>query len=343
MLLAMSQTWLRTLTVNARGSPNNGGTMSDINPTRPVSFANLLNADCSHKKVHFRSFVNEEKVEDYDTVLPRYAIDKVKNKYENSLVGYFIGKSLVFLGWNKYLNRVPLILNKWTPTLPLKKDEVTKVHVWVKMHKVPLVAYSEDGLSLIATPIGKLLMLDAFTCSMCVESRGRISFSHVLVEISSDSELKREVTMAVPNEDDKCPKIVRKPETFVSPMDKQSDGFIEVTSKEYKGNKSMDHGKASTSSIKSIAHNTMANSFEVLTSLAGDDGVARMPSSSTGDQGVESDENEVYVSSIGGGQDTEEYDLDDYDGYEAQVYDLPEQMQSCCDQFDIRLKGRIRK
>ncbi|GJV14128.1 serine/threonine-protein kinase RUNKEL [Tanacetum coccineum] len=57
----------------------------------------------------------------------------------------------------------------------------------------------------------------------------------------------------------------------------------------------------------------------------------------------EFDENEIYVSSIGGGHDKEEDDLNDYDGYEAQVYDLPEHMQSCCDRFDIRLKGRIRK
>ncbi|GJZ18992.1 hypothetical protein Tco_0555582 [Tanacetum coccineum] len=65
-----------------------------------------------------------------------------------------------------------------------------------------------------------------------------------------------------------------------------------------------------------------------------------------GDQGVESDEDEVkmpddeisrYIASTGGGG------LDCYDGYEAQVYDLPEQMQALCDQFDIRLISRIRK
>nr|GEY07796.1 RNA-directed DNA polymerase, eukaryota [Tanacetum cinerariifolium] len=175
-------------------------------------------------KRYTSSFVNEEKVENYDTVLPQYDIDKVKNK--NLLVGNFIGKSRAFLVVQNYINnmwgkfefqklrtndegiflskfatktgmeqvleRGPwmirntlLILNKWTPTLPLKKDEVTKVYVWVKMHKVPLVAYSEDGLSLIATQIGKMLMLDEFTCSMCVESWGRISFAHALVEISS--------------------------------------------------------------------------------------------------------------------------------------------------------------
>ncbi|GKC25303.1 hypothetical protein Tco_1027453 [Tanacetum coccineum] len=36
-------------------------------------------------------------------------------------------------------------------------------------------------------------------------------------------------------------------------------------------------------------------------------------------------------------------DLDFYDGYEAQAYDLPEQMQTFCDKFDIRFRSRVRK
>ncbi|GJY39712.1 nucleotide-binding alpha-beta plait domain-containing protein [Tanacetum coccineum] len=292
---------------NAHGSPSNGDTKSDVNKTKPTSFANILNAHCSHKNVNFRSFVNEEQVENFDTVLPRYAIDKV-NKYANSLVGYFIGKRLAFLivqnyvnnTWGKFriqklmrnddgvflfkfaakkgmeqvLERGPwmiqntsLIINKWNPSLPLKKNEVIEVPVWVKLHKVPLVAYSKDGLSLIATQIGKPLMLDAFTSSMCVESWGHISFARVLVKISSDTNLKKEVTMTVPNEDelgytrevisveyewqpprcdycqifghsyDKCPKIVREPITFATTMEKQSDRFTEVKSKKNKGKK----------------------------------------------------------------------------------------------------------
>ncbi|GJX83055.1 RNA-directed DNA polymerase, eukaryota, reverse transcriptase zinc-binding domain protein [Tanacetum coccineum] len=213
----------------------------------PKTVPNLFDAndDLGHvpsKKLNFRSFVNEEKVENSDIVLPRDVIDKVKNKYENSLVGYFKGKKPcipncsklckqhvrkiwaskidenddgIFLfkfadkrGREQVLERgpwlihnTPLILNKWTPSLPLRKDEVTKVLVWVKLHKVPLVAYSKDGLSLIATQIGKPLMLDAFTSTMCVEAWGRISFSRALVEISSNTDLKKEVIMAVPNED----------------------------------------------------------------------------------------------------------------------------------------------
>ncbi|GKD06471.1 MAK10-like protein [Tanacetum coccineum] len=92
----------------------------------------------------------------------------------------------------------PLILSKWTPNVCLKKGKVNKLPLWVKMYNVPVLAYSGDGLSLIATQIGKPLMLDAFTSSMCVESWGRINFARALIEINADSVLKTEVVMAIP-------------------------------------------------------------------------------------------------------------------------------------------------
>ncbi|GJX76051.1 hypothetical protein Tco_0322862 [Tanacetum coccineum] len=91
----------------------------------------------------------------------------------------------------------PLILTKWAPNLALSKDEVSKVPVWVKIHKVPVVEYSEDGLSLIASQIGKPIMLDAFTCATCTKPWGRIRFARALIEVSTDKELKKEVIMVV--------------------------------------------------------------------------------------------------------------------------------------------------
>nr|GEX56294.1 hypothetical protein [Tanacetum cinerariifolium] len=90
------------------------------------------------------------------------------------------------------IRHIPLILTKWNPSISLNKESITKVHVWVKTHKVPVVAYSEDGLSLIATQIGKPIMLDAFTSSICAESWGCVIFSHALIEVSTDLDLKNE-------------------------------------------------------------------------------------------------------------------------------------------------------
>ncbi|GJR97603.1 putative reverse transcriptase domain-containing protein [Tanacetum coccineum] len=227
---------------NANTGPNvnEGGskpTMSaDVN--KENSYASLVRPNVA-TKVHFRTLVNEEKVDNFDCVLPKIAAAKVMRRYENSIVGFFVGKDPSFPvvqqyvsnTWRKFgfekitrndegvylfkfasksgmdqvlekgpwlIRKSPIILNKWTACVSLKKGEVTKVPVWVKLYNVPVLAYSEDGLSLIATQIGKPIMLDAFTSSMCVESWGRISFARALIEISASSVLKKEVIMAVP-------------------------------------------------------------------------------------------------------------------------------------------------
>ncbi|GKF19243.1 primary amine oxidase-like protein, partial [Tanacetum coccineum] len=48
---------------------------------------------------------------------------------------------------------IPIFLNKWSPSVSLLKEDLSRVPVWVKFHDVPLVAYTSDGLSLIAMKI----------------------------------------------------------------------------------------------------------------------------------------------------------------------------------------------
>ncbi|GKE53332.1 hypothetical protein Tco_1488488 [Tanacetum coccineum] len=54
----------------------------------------------------------------------------------------------------------------------------------------PKPIFSEDGLSIIASQIGKPIMLDSYTSSMCIESWGRSSFARCLIEINADDVLK---------------------------------------------------------------------------------------------------------------------------------------------------------
>ncbi|GJY93983.1 RNA-directed DNA polymerase, eukaryota, reverse transcriptase zinc-binding domain protein [Tanacetum coccineum] len=160
----------------------------------------------------------------------------------------------------------PLILTKWAPNLTISKDRVSKVPVWVKIHKVPVVAYSEDGLSLIASQIGKPIMLDAFTSAMCTEPWGRIGYARALIEISAEKDVKKEVKMAVPilngeghtkvkmaveyewqpprcmecqlfgHDSKECPKRVVDP--VMEKKDIQDDGFTTVRNRRSKGKKS---------------------------------------------------------------------------------------------------------
>ncbi|GJW24714.1 reverse transcriptase domain-containing protein [Tanacetum coccineum] len=347
------------------------------------------NDDQSHvpsKKLNFWSFVNDEKVENSDIVLPRDAIDKGKFGLQKSMRnddGIFLLKFADKRGMKQVLERGPwlilntlLILNKWTSSLPLRKDKVTKGPVWVKLHKVSLVAYSEDGLSLIATQIGKPLILDAFTSTMCVEAWGRISFAHALVEISSDTDLKKEPRRYADcktfgHSCDKCPKIFREPVTCTTP-DMNSDGFTEVERNKNKVKKADQqpryrhiHGirltkpksnfywqKTGTnksgvdlvnkgladanSSNNKVNGPSTSNSFDILNNV--DEGDACGVSSSMGNQEKDQVVEHATVSKHTSPTWNEDFESDD----EVDEVVFPKG-NKFDDQFDIRLKGRVKK
>ncbi|GJV01911.1 hypothetical protein Tco_1335480 [Tanacetum coccineum] len=276
-----------------------------------VSYASMINSDQKvKKKINFRSLHNSEQVAASDCVLPMAAMDAIKHKFDNTLVGFFVGKKVAFTlvknyvvnTWGKFgfqnvirdddgfhffkfassssvekvieqgpwmIRGTPIILTKWSPSLTISRDEVTRVPVWVKLHRVPVVAYSEDGLSIIATQIGMPITLDAFTSDMCVNPWGRIGFARALIVFLLRNDLKKEVILAVPLEDGKghtnvtikveyewkpplcldchcfghdgvnCPKKIVAKVSKVSEHEQAAkendDGFVTVTNKKKKG------------------------------------------------------------------------------------------------------------
>nr|GEV48382.1 hypothetical protein [Tanacetum cinerariifolium] len=157
----------------------------------------------------------------------------------------------------KYTRASSLILNEWTPNTILKMDEIKRVPVWVKMHHVPIVAYSDIGLSLITTQIGKPLTLDSYTSNMCLNSWGRSTYVKALIEISAYVDLMDSLVISIPRCDkeghtfatidieyewtpprcasckifdhvsDKCPKLPK----VVTNAQVSDDGFKEVKKK----------------------------------------------------------------------------------------------------------------
>ncbi|XP_021971471.1 uncharacterized protein LOC110866638 [Helianthus annuus] len=95
----------------------------------------------------------------------------------------------------------PLFLNIWSASTKLEKKEVKTLQLWVKIHDVPITAYMEDGLSLIATAIGEPKMLDSYTTNMCMDAWGRSSYARALIEISAENDFKEELVIAVPELD----------------------------------------------------------------------------------------------------------------------------------------------
>ncbi|GJY22526.1 hypothetical protein Tco_0396184 [Tanacetum coccineum] len=97
-----------------------------------------------------------------------------------------------------FIRNNPLILKKWHPDENLLKEDVSTVPIWVKLHGVPVTAFSEDGLSAIAIKLGTPLLLDSYTSDMCMQSWGRSSYARVMIELRADVELKDNLVVAKP-------------------------------------------------------------------------------------------------------------------------------------------------
>ncbi|GJV92052.1 putative reverse transcriptase domain, reverse transcriptase zinc-binding domain protein [Tanacetum coccineum] len=329
-------------------------------------------------RVNFRPFVNEERVANHDIVLPKSAIETVSIRYANSLVGFFVGKSIAF----------PIVQNYVTNTWGqfglqnvMKSDDgvfLFKFASNVGLEKIPLVAYSEDGFSLIAMQVGKPIMLDAFTSSMCNDSWGRISYARALVEISAGTDLKTEVSMVVPNEDeegytsevisveyewkpphcrdcnvfghthDTCPNNVNKPDPNTTIKADHSDGFTEVKRKKNKGRKVDQQPKARNSGGDGVPK-PKPNAFRFNKPRPNDYQPKRASQAAQEKEFSFSPQPKIHYFDR---DDTDDANMDvgaecgAFSSTDTQNEDLEsdeevdELIFSECDKFDIRLKGR---
>ncbi|GJT89484.1 hypothetical protein Tco_1071201 [Tanacetum coccineum] len=85
---------------------------------------------------------------------------------------------------------------EWNPEVNLLKEDVGNVLIWVKFHGVPMMAFSEGRLSVIATKLGIPLMLDSYTSDMCMQSCGRSNYARAMIELRADVKLKDTIMVA---------------------------------------------------------------------------------------------------------------------------------------------------
>ncbi|GKC20767.1 retrotransposon protein, putative, ty1-copia subclass [Tanacetum coccineum] len=123
------------------------------------------------------------------------SICAISERFANTAYGFFLGKKVVYPVVANYVRNTwdvmlengpwfiqnsPLILKKWHPNENLLKEDVSTVPDWVKLHGVPITTFSEDGLSAIATKLG------------------RSSYARVMIEFRADVELKDNFDVAMP-------------------------------------------------------------------------------------------------------------------------------------------------
>lgn len=284
-------------------SPKGETSSSLPQSSKPGSFADVLQNNGTKKVVKVKELRNSERVDGAAVAIPLDEVEAVCSRFANTLYGYFVGNRLAFPiveyyvknTWAKYglkriqlhedffmfqfnskegmekvlvdgpwmIRREPLILNVWSQNTVLKKEEIRSVPVWVKLHHIPIVAYTEVGLSLISTQIGKPVTMDSYTSNMCANSWGRNTYARILIEVLAENELKKDMVVAIPigkdkghslvtvsieyewtpprcstclifdHSSDKCPKLPK-----VAPVEPVSnDGFEGVTKRKNKNKK----------------------------------------------------------------------------------------------------------
>ncbi|GJZ58246.1 hypothetical protein Tco_0613740 [Tanacetum coccineum] len=136
------------------------------------SYANVTSAP-SRKALNFHTLFTP-RGNRVDVVVPVESIRAISDEFANTAYGFFLGKRVAYLVVANYV-----------------KDTWGKYRL-VKLHGVTMTAFSEDGLSAIATKLVTPLMLDSYTFDMCIQSWGRCACCKVSGHVK-----------------EKCPKIIK--------------------------------------------------------------------------------------------------------------------------------------
>nr|GEV97262.1 hypothetical protein [Tanacetum cinerariifolium] len=126
---------------------------STANPNKGTSYANLFTRRPKRKAMNFRTLFTPAGNED-DVVVSTEYVRVICERFANTIYCFFLGKRVAY----------------------------TIVANYVKLYGVPVTAFSEDGLSAIATKLGTPLMLNSYTYDICIQSWGKLCYVRALIE-----------------------------------------------------------------------------------------------------------------------------------------------------------------
>ncbi|GJS26093.1 hypothetical protein Tco_0486713 [Tanacetum coccineum] len=144
----------------------------------------LMN-QCSQPNV-----VSKPSNEKAEVQIPLSSVLEVHLRFDFSLYGYFIGTRVAFPvvenyvrnAWKKY--GIIRVMKKPSNFLRL----MLLVPIWVKLYDIPIVVFTEDGLSAMATKLCIPVMLDSNTSSMCLQSWGHLDYARALIDVRANLE-----------------------------------------------------------------------------------------------------------------------------------------------------------
>ncbi|GJV50140.1 zinc finger, CCHC-type containing protein [Tanacetum coccineum] len=95
----------------------------------------------------------------------------------------------------------PMFVQKWNSEIGMEKMEPKRLSVWVKIVNVPLEAWSVDGISALASSLGKPMLMDTMTATMCHKGVGNFKYARVLMEMDAEKEFKKEIVIQYRDKD----------------------------------------------------------------------------------------------------------------------------------------------
>ncbi|GJR69269.1 hypothetical protein Tco_0015334 [Tanacetum coccineum] len=185
----------------------------------------------------------------------------ISDRFNITAYGFFLEKRVAYLvvanyvrnTWGKY-GLVKSMLTSSTEIFSFQFSFMDGLDAMLENGPcVPMTAFSEDGLSGIATKLGTPLMLDSYISDMCIQSWDRSSYARALIEVQDYVKLKDNIVVAIPKlvgGGDDCPK------------NKDSDVVPKRNNVNTSGNKKKD--------VKPTIDVSKSNSFDVLNLVEND-------------------------------------------------------------------------
>ncbi|GJR64396.1 hypothetical protein Tco_0010461 [Tanacetum coccineum] len=157
------------------------------------------------KAMNFRTLFTQGG-NDIDVVVSVESIRAISARFANTVYGFFLGNRVAYPvvanyvrnTWGKY-ELVKSMLNSSIGIFSFQFSSVNGLDAMLEYGPCVLVtAFSEDGLSAIATKLGTPLMINSYTSDICIQSWGRSSYAGVMIEVQDDVELKDTIVVAMP-------------------------------------------------------------------------------------------------------------------------------------------------
>nr|GEU44763.1 hypothetical protein [Tanacetum cinerariifolium] len=304
-----------------------------------------------------------------DVVVPVESNRAISDRFANTAYGFFLEKRVAFLVVANYVKNT---WGKYELDVNLMKEDVVNVLVWLKLHGVLVTAFSDDGLSVIATKrdnivvaMPKLVREGFYTFTVRVEYEWkppRCACHKVFVHVQDEclkiikldvvkntkkpSQTPRGVLVGHKVGFQPTKQVYRhvpKKNNVSAIGNKKKD--VKPTKEVNKSNSfdvlnlvenNVDLGTAGGTSNLTIKRPILILVIDGTATPMDDEGILLKMVDSSGDH--DSDD-EVESESYGDG----EYDYDPYndDMYEGQ--DIPDKIQDICDNLDIKVRGRKKK